>query len=44
MDGTNNDVVFTKRLKALKVLPPKQIEQIALKELSKTDKNRKEYG
>ena len=44
MDGTNNDVVFTKRWNVLKVLPRKKIEQIALKELSKIDKNRKEYG
>ena len=44
MDGTNNDVVFAKRWNVLKVLPRKEIEQIALKELSKIDKKRKEDG
>ena len=35
---------FSERLHALKVLPSKQIEQIASKELCIIEKNRKEYG
>ena len=44
MDGTSKDVVFSERLEALKVLPSKKIEQIASKELSIIEKNRKEHG
>ena len=44
MDGTSKDVAFSDRLEALKVLPPKKIEQIASEKLSTIEKNRKEYG
>ena len=44
VDGTSKDVLFSERLEALKVLPSKKIEQIASKELSIIEKNRKEYG
>ena len=37
------DVVFSERLEALKVLPSEKIEQIASEELSITEKNRKGY-
>ena len=44
MDYTSKDVVFTERLKALKVLPLNKIEQIALEELSLIEKNIEKYG
>ena len=44
VDGNSKDVAFSEGLEALKVLPPKKIEQIALEELSIIKKNRKEYG
>ena len=42
VNGTSKDIAFSERLEALKLLLSKKIEQIALEEISITEKNRKE--